>query len=236
MKKHQVQTVLLLIVLGLPIITWVVIKFGTTQRYHSLPFAYSSINGGNAMREVSDFTFIDAEGKPFTRANMQGKIWVISFMARSDRKFWPISEHYLKEAYDNADMLSSIRFLTITTDPENDSLPVLRHLADSLGGAAHKWVFATASHAALRSFVTQGIRTPDYRDSIQGAPFSYPFVALVDKQGRVRGGFNVMSKAKEVPAGFYNASKDTDMRKLKEDMRALMMIEYPADFRKEPGK
>jgi hypothetical protein len=156
----------------------------------------------------------------------------VGFFNRADSVRYPVAKYFLGDAFTNADQIKAVRFLWVAQVSHPDSMQAWKTLADSLSGKTPgKWVIATGTREAVQQLATN-LCLPEYRDSLGGKPILYPPVALVDKQGFVRGGNNFTSKKNETPSGYYFSTKDFDMQKLKEDMRALMMIEYPQDMKK----
>lgn len=215
-----------------PVLVWLFLTLSTHQQYHSLPLVYRPTNGDSALCRVSDFLLQTPDGKPFSATDMAGSVWVVGFFNRADTLRHSIALHYLSDAYTNADRIKTVRFLWVAQVASADSAAVWQQMATQLSaGQAGKWVIATGSRETVQQLAAS-MGLPEYRDSLSGKPINYPPVALVDKQGRVRGGNNYMSKKGQIPSGYYFSTKDFDMQKIKEDMRALMMIEYPEDLKR----
>lgn len=216
-----------------PLLVWVLLKFGATQQFHSLPKAYMlGTSGDTTIKRLPNFTLTDHTGKIITAAQTRGYVYVVGFFAKQDTLRWRVTAQLLKEAHDNADAVKSVRFLTIAARPDQDSMPILKHYADSLGGKFNKWLFATGSADDIKR-IADSLGLPAFRtQNPNGSAYSYPIVVLLDKDGIVRGGQNYFSKPNTVANGHYDASRDLDVRKLKEDMRALLTLEYPKDLEK----
>ena len=232
MKASTVRGLTATGIIVVPVLIWAFIKFGTSQQFHSLPFVYPANTGDSAKCGVSDFLLQTADGKPFTQADMAGTVWVVGFFNRADTLRFPISRHFLEEVFVNADAIKAVRFLWVAQVASADSMASWKTLSDSLSGKTPgKWMVATGTPEAVEGLV-KNLHLPEYDDSLSGKPYSYAAVSLVDKQGFARGGNNYVSKKGQIPSGYYLSTKDFDMRKLKEDMRALMLIEYPQDMKK----
>lgn len=219
--------------LVVPLLIWALLKFGSTQQFHSLPKGFTLTTSGDTLyKRMPAVALTDHTGKSFSTAQTRNYVYVVGFFAKHDTLRWRVAAQLLKEAHDNADLVKSVRFLTIAARPDQDSLPVLKHYADSLGGKFNKWTFATGTPEDVKR-IADSLGLPAFRtQNPNGSAYSYPMVVLLDKNGFVRGGQNYFSKPGTVANGVYDASRDLDMRKLKEDMRALLMIEYPQDMKK----
>jgi len=84
-----------------------------------------------------------------------------------------------------------------TVNPETDSLPILRHYADSLGAQAQNWWFLTGSKADLYQTARESYLLDDPKNSSKNIDEQFlhtQFFALVDRQGSVRGIYDGIKK------------------------------------------
>jgi protein SCO1/2 len=108
---------------------------------------------------------------------------------------------------------SNPQFLIIshTVDPENDSIPVLRHYADSLGAKTDNWWFVTGSKESLYKTARESYLLDDPKNSsvnIKEQFLHTQFFTLVDRQGRVR--------------GIYDGIKKDEVKQLLTDINELL--------------
>jgi len=137
--------------------------------------------------EAPDFRFPRAGGGEFGLADMKGKYTIVAFMFTSCPSICPtqsarIAE--LNEAYRGA---TEIQFLSLTVDPETDTLEVL---ADYAAGwqADDAWIFARGELAE-----TQRVAGPDGFALRNDFPNHSPKLTLVDPDGYVRGYYDSMN-------------------------------------------
>ena len=103
----------------------------------------------------------------------------------------------MKAIYDQFKTDSSFMILSHTVNPETDSLPILRHYADSLGAQVENWWFVTGSKSDLYKSARESYLLDDPQNSTKNIDEQFlhtQFFALVDRQGRVRGIYDGIKK------------------------------------------
>lgn len=223
----------LIVVVAFPLLIYFMVKFGSTAHFERLPHQYSlSATGDTIYHNMPDFAFTDQEGNSFTRSDMAGDVYIVSFFdgmeeihvtEKSDRYNFLLMPN-LKKVYDNAKEAPMVKLLSISTSPETDSLPVLQFWSEKYGGDSDKWVFAKGS---IEDVWNIGLNTFSMKEFMERTrnkgPFTARAIALVDKEGRVR--------------KYYEGTNDFGIEKqLFEDLRALLTLEYKEDFSKRKGE
>lgn len=98
----------------------------------------------------------------------------------------------------------SVRFLSLTTDPDWDTPAVLKRYADELGADSSRWFFLTGTKAAIRDFAVDGLKlTAKEVDADQRANPADLFIhstisVVVDRRGRLRGAVEALEKESEL--------------------------------------
>ena len=90
--------------------------------------------------QVTDFELTERSGEPFRSADMLGKVWVVTFFfttcpgpcERLNRNI---------EALQNDPALADVTWVSITVDPDNDTLEVLNRYADRFTFEPGRWLF-----------------------------------------------------------------------------------------------
>jgi protein SCO1/2 len=90
---------------------------------------------------VKPFTFLNQDGKDFTEKDMEGKVVVVNFFFTTCRGICPKMNGNMHKIYDAFKDEPGFMIVSHTCDPETDSVPVIKHYADSLKVDEHKWVF-----------------------------------------------------------------------------------------------
>jgi len=128
-------------------------------------------------------TLIDQRGHAFTLAQLKGTPLVITFISTHCTDVCPLIDAQTADAVQEIrkDHLA-VRFLTITLDPEHDTLRDMQHLAHTFGADPARWIVAGGSsanvHAVMRAFYV-------WTDK-RAARAHTTFVYFTDKNGIVR--------------------------------------------------
>lgn len=97
-------------------------------------------------KPAPDFTLRDMGGKTVRLANLRGKIVVLHFIFASCTEVCPLHAARIAEIQamvNRTPMKSLVRFVTITTDPAKDTLPVLGKYGKDQGLDTANWMFLT---------------------------------------------------------------------------------------------
>ncbi len=81
---------------------------------------------------VPEFSFVDQNGKLFGQAQMLGKINIVNFFFTSCQGPCPFMNAKVAELYQKYSTTDMVRFISVSVDPETDSLNVLRDYAGQI--------------------------------------------------------------------------------------------------------
>lgn len=156
--------------------------------------------------QLPTFQFVDQLGDTFTNEFYDQYIYVANFFFASCPDVCPMMNAKLATVYDRMKEFSEVKFLSISIDPENDSVPVLKAYADQLKADPNIWKFATGTttqvDAAVAGFLEPVLvadnKTIHHRQQL----------ILVDKNRHIR--------------GVYDGLSDLDIKKLREEIKVLL--------------
>ncbi|MFZ5981199.1 MAG: SCO family protein [Candidatus Zixiibacteriota bacterium] len=132
---------------------------------------------------LPEFSFTAAHnGEPFGLEQMKGKITVVNFIFTRCRSVCPILMPNFAELYKLYENSDKIQLVSITVDPEFDSLAVLNEYARLYGVDDDRWVFLWAPLDDIRELCEQGFMLP--ADDLPGGHSSK--FTLVDANGDIR--------------------------------------------------
>ena len=103
------------------------------------------------------------------------------------------------------------RILSYTVDPETDTVARMKKYADSLGADPARWWFLTGRKDSLYHLARESYLLDDPKNNAENINEQFihtQFVALVDKNGRVR--------------KIYDSLKQDEIAELKKDINALL--------------
>jgi protein SCO1/2 len=219
MAKGKRQVLFVFLIIAFPFLIAVFLRFCAQHEFVSLPRMYSiSGTGDTLFHTLPDFSLTDQNAKPFTRDMMRGKIYLVNFFStQGDTLVNLVMDGHLKDVYQNADKVENIRFLSIAIDPEIDSLEVIRKQAIKWEGQSPKWTVALPPSMEEAVRIGRELGLPEFKNTDPSfKPFAVQTVAFIDRKGDVR--------------GFYTLSDLGEVKRIKEDMYALIRLDYDGDF------
>jgi len=141
--------------------------------------------------ELPDFEMIERNGQPFGKNDMIGQINIVEFFFTSCPGVCPVMNRNMSEMYRKLDGFDLVRFVSISVDPERDSLSALIDYADSIGVNDNRWVFLRAPVDDVVWLCEKGFMLP-----ADGLPMGHTTrFALIDPLGRIRGYYDGMDEA-----------------------------------------
>lgn len=173
-----------------------VLKGGSQQRSSPDGIELSQAGAGSGtlpvLFEVPDFSLTNQVGKTIGRADLLGKVWITDIIF--SRCAGPCPEMTRRMAELQAAILpqSPVSFVTLTTDPLNDTPPVLLAYSRRYAAQAGRWHFLTGTKKQIVELAIGGLKltTLDKEESKRLDPndlfiHSTIFV-VIDKKGRAR--------------------------------------------------
>lgn len=153
--------------------------------------AHDAQHGGAAQRSevripIGDFALVDQNGRRFQLSSIKGKIVLIDFAYTTCPDVCPLMTAALRSVQVSLDATerSAVYLLTVTTDPEVDSPPVLDGYAKRYRVDASNWAFLTGDPSSLaqvwKSFGVKVVRRA------RGLVDHTPLTAIVDQSGTMR--------------------------------------------------
>lgn len=142
---------------------------------------------------VGDFTLQDQDGRPFGRADLNGRIWVMDFIFTRCPSFCPQMTRTLEELAQAWRHDEGVSFLSFTVDGAHDTPEVLRAYAAQVQPPIPRWTLLTGDPAAIRSLCLQSFKLAigENMDERGDITHSTRFV-LVDAEGNIRGAYEAL--------------------------------------------
>jgi protein SCO1/2 len=166
------------------------------------------------MSYVQDFSFTDQNGQTVTGKTVDGDIYVTNYFFTTCKGICPKMNFNLKGVYDKFKEHKYFAVLSHSSMPETDSVPLLKAYEEKMLPNDHsnpaKWYFVTGDKDSLYKMARQSYLLDNPNNSsvnIDEAFIHTQFIALVDKQKRVR--------------GIYDGLKPTELARLETDIQKL---------------
>lgn len=158
------------------------------------------------LHPVPPFRFEDHTGATFDATRLAGKVWVLNTFLVCCPGKCPEMTKGVRELQDATPGLTDLCFLSVTSDPKNESAEDLAGYASKWGADPTRWFFArSASAEATHEFLFKGLKVDG--DAVNPINHSFRLV-LVDRHGRVR--------------GYYRSLEVEERRRLLEDAKRLV--------------
>jgi protein SCO1/2 len=160
---------------------------------------------------VPAFSLIESSGQPFTHKDLAGTVWVADFiyttcpgpcLSLTSRM------HELQDA-----LPASVKFVSISVDPEADTPEVLRGYAQKNGADLSRWRLLTGPKTKVyelieRGFLVTASPNPDIKENPEDKFVHTTKMVLVDQRGAIR--------------GYYDGLSDSGLAELKRDVKHLL--------------
>ncbi|MBS7787601.1 SCO family protein [Flavobacterium sp. CYK-55] len=157
---------------------------------------------------ISDFSFINQNGKTITQKDYEGKIYVADFFFTTCGSICPIMTRNMVDVQKAFLKNPKVMILSHTVMPDVDSVPVLKKYALEKGVVDAKWNLVTGDKKdiysmARKSYLAVKLGKPsELYDMVHTENF-----VLVDAKRRVR--------------GFYDGTKKEEIQRLIDDINWL---------------
>jgi protein SCO1/2 len=162
---------------------------------------------------LEKFELTRSDGQPFRSEEMKGKVWVASF-------FFSTCPGSCKRLNTNIKYLSSLEeiegvtWVSITVDPETDTLPVLSEYAKTYNADPQRWIFCRGEFDYVRRLAHDvlkvgGVMYKDHND----------YAVIVDKNGEI--------------ADMFNASSTSESERGVKTLKKLLAEEYDPPLQRQ---
>ena len=149
------------------------------------------------LNTVQPFEFLRQDSATASQKDIRNRVYVAEYFFTTCKGICPKMNKNMKAIYEQFKTDSNFLIVSHTVNPETDSLPVLRHYADSLGADVSNWWFLTGSKDKLYQTARESYLLDDPKNSTKNIDEQFlhtQFFTLVDRQGRVRGVYDGIKK------------------------------------------
>jgi len=190
--------------------------------------------------QVSEFSLVERSGRPVTRADLLGKVWLANFIYTECKETCPTQSLQIARLQREFADAADLRLVSITVDPKHDTEEVLARYAERYGAHSSRWLFLTgdkreiyclAKDAFLLSVVDQADQSPPPCRAAAAAPFRpvlawltpSPAFATHGSQGLFMHSARVVLVDRDARIRAYHlATNEDSMKRLRPNLRALL--------------
>lgn len=219
MNKKAILALLLAALV--PVISYLLVKFYSDRtvqmplRYFYDSVAVNEKNGkityDTVWHHVKNISFTNQLGQPVSLYDIKGKVIVMDFFFSRCPTFCPGMARAMKKLQDSfkKNDTSFVQFISVSIDPEHDSVSQLRKFADKFNVNPDNWWLVTGDKKEIYDFALQEMKA-----SVADAEVDTGFIHtqnffLLDREKIVR--------------GWYNAFDSAAQQKLVRDIPLLML-------------
>lgn len=149
--------------------------------------------------ETEDFSFIDQNGKDFSKSDLKGKVWVADFIfTNCTTVCLPMTANLIKLQKQLKDEgIKDVEFVSFSVDPETDKPDVLKNYGTKMNADLSNWHFLTGySQAEIEKFAFDNFKTLVKKPENETQVIHGTTFYLVDQEGTI---IQDYSGTKDVP-------------------------------------
>ncbi len=144
---------------------------------------------------VPAFALTERHGQSVTNADLDGKVWVASFVFTRCTGPCPQVTATMTRLQEELSLTAepNLRLVTFTVDPERDTPTELLDYAKKFRADDKQWLFLTGPEATIHQLLNDGFKVTAQRSPAPapGDEFDHSSrLAVVDKAGHIRGYFD----------------------------------------------
>ena len=145
--------------------------------------------------QVQDFRLTNQVGQVVTLADLRGRVWVADIIFTRCAGPCPRMTRQIREIQQALPATSTAKLVTLTTDADFDTPPVLKAYADKFGADPKRWMFLTGDKRQVANLAIDSLKLtavekkPEERLAPEDLFVHSTIFVVVDKLGRLRGVF-----------------------------------------------
>jgi protein SCO1 len=144
---------------------------------------------------IAGFTLTNQNGDAVTLADLRGRVWVADIIFTRCPGPCLKMTRQMKELQEALPPASQAKLVTLTTDADFDTAPVLRAYAERFQADTNRWMFLTGTKQEIAKLAIDSLKLtaiekkPEERESPQDLFVHSTIFVVADKQARLRGIF-----------------------------------------------
>jgi protein SCO1 len=149
---------------------------------------------------VADFTLVNQDGRAVTLADLTNQVWVADIIFTRCAGPCPVMTQSMKSLQDALPPASHAKLVTLTTDPDFDTPPVLKKYAERFGADSNRWLFLTGTKMEIGKLAANSLKLsavpvkPEEQKDAADLFIHTTILVVVDKHARLRGTFETQGE------------------------------------------
>ena len=143
--------------------------------------------------QVADFTLTNQAGQAVTLADLRGRVWAADIIFTRCAGPCLKMSRQMKELQDALPPRSNARLVSLTTDPDYDTPPILKAYGQRFGANPGRWFFLTGSKKEIAALAIHSLKLtavekqPQERESPVDLFVHSTIFVIVDQRAQLRG-------------------------------------------------
>jgi protein SCO1/2 len=144
---------------------------------------------------VAGFTLTNQDGQATTLADLTNHVWVADIIFTRCAGPCPIITGYMKSLQDALPPASRAKLVTLTTDPDYDTPPVMKKYGERFGANFNRWTLLTGTKPEIAGLAGGSLKLsavpvkPEDQTNASDLFIHTTIFVAVDKHARLRGIF-----------------------------------------------
>lgn len=201
------------------VLVLVVAAYGISLIRNGAPAAGFKLHSAapqNSLQPLADygpvpaFSLIERGGGAVTNQDLAGRVWVVDFIFTRCAGNCPLMTSRMASLAKSFAREGAVRFLSVSVDPQRDTLQALSSYADRTGADRERWLFVRGEQERVSALASEGFRLGvENGAGGEAEPILHSNrFALVDRSSRIR--------------GYYDGTDAGALDRLTQDIRRLL--------------
>jgi protein SCO1/2 len=222
-NKSYIGISFIILVFGIIFIPKIInrIKDGSVVKNDRMSLSNDIVKEDGLMKigPVPKFELTDQNNTKISDKSYLGKVYVIEFFFSTCPTICPIMNKNMKDIQKEFSKESNFGVASITINPENDTVEVLKEHANQLGITSPNWHFLTGDKEYILSLANKGFNLYAAENKKVNGGFEHSgLFALVDKEGKIR----CRKDNQGNPILYYDGLEAKGVKEIKEDIKILL--------------
>lgn len=222
-KRSLFTRAVLISVLVLPALLYIFFVYGQHEVFFQTldyvgPKTHDEISGDTVYHEVPDFAFVSSDNLAVTKESLDSNIYIVSFFFATCPTICPAMNFHLNEIANRFKGYPNFKMLSITVDPEKDSVETLNVYVKRKGYNADKWMFTTGNKDSIYSLAKSLYLNAFEDQTAEGGFLHSTSVVIVDWNANIRSRRDDLGNL----IGSYDVLDVTQLNDLESDIKVLI--------------
>jgi protein SCO1 len=141
---------------------------------------------------ITGFQLTNQLAEPVTAAVLRDQVWVANIIFTRCPGICPVMTRHMAQLQELIPAGAPVRLVSLTADPEFDTVEVMRRFAEGFGADPVRWLFLTGPKEEIYRFAMEDLKLtamesePDQRVNMDDLFIHSGTFVLIDGEGRLR--------------------------------------------------